>query len=57
MLNNPFYPGHINLDGQFIPGQHDAIIRDYSLNPTADKRYISKLPYCWQVATILAYTV
>jgi len=26
MLNNPFYTGQINLNGQLIPGQHEAII-------------------------------
>ncbi|MBW2309389.1 MAG: recombinase family protein, partial [Deltaproteobacteria bacterium] len=26
MLNNPFYTGHINLNGQLIPAQHEAII-------------------------------
>ena len=26
MLNNPFYNGHIKLDGQLNPSQHEAIL-------------------------------
>jgi len=26
MLNNPFYTGHISLDGKLIPTKHEAIV-------------------------------